>query len=97
MTPDKLSEVAQSDFKPSNQVQQMILSQPHDDHIIFMIILSNYLWHMFLKDILRCRVLTSGVFESKFVFKRFIFQYVLCDTYIERVISYYIICLTVLF
>lgn len=65
MATDKLKEIAQPDFKPSDQVLMLAWSQ---------YMLANNTCS--LQDILRCRVLTSGIFETKFVVEKVHFQWV---------------------
>ena len=69
MAPEKLKEVSHPDFKPSDQVHYL-------NHTLIIIGHGEFvdIFFCFLKDILCCRVLTSGVFENKFMVEKVNFQ-----------------------
>ena len=70
MAPEKLREESHPDFKPSDQVHYL-------NHILIIIghgEFVDFFFFCFLKDILRCRVLTSGVFENKLMVEKVNFQ-----------------------
>jgi len=90
MAPEKLQEVARADFKPSNQVCEnpRNLGSVCDCSLrnimmlwfLFVPLFSPFSYHpifvcsFVFQDILRCRVLTSGIFETKFVVEKVHFQ-----------------------
>lgn len=68
MDTEKLHEVSQPDFKPSDQVCKFLTPQ-HP-----FVLPSVTQTQSCVQDILRCRVLTSGIFETKFVVEKVNFQ-----------------------
>lgn len=68
---DRIDSVRQSDYTPTDQVSfTPILNLQMVD---FIILPANWLC-VWLQDLLRCRVLTSGIFETRFQVDKVNFQ-----------------------